>query len=80
MHPKKLGDILIVRAQHKEISTIELEECMHHLSPYVRSSVAVALGYVGDDKSYELLERLMEDREELPIVDVAFDRDEYRSH
>lgn len=70
MNPRKLGDILIVRAQHKEINTIELEECMHHLSHYVRSSVAIALGYVGGDKSYELLERLMEDPEELVAGDA----------
>ncbi len=70
MNPQKLGDIIIARAQNKEIGLLELEEYMNHISDYVRSSVAIALGCIHTDKAYTLLEKLMEDSEEYVVGDA----------
>lgn len=70
MNLQRLGDIIIVRAQHKEIGIPELEEYMHHISEYVRCSVAIALGYFSNDQAYTLLEKLMEDPEEYVAGDA----------
>ena len=60
MHPRKLGDIIILRSLKKEIGLPEIQQYLDSEEPYVWSSAITALGHTGGRPAYDVWLRLLE--------------------
>jgi len=62
MHPRKLGDIIILRSLKKEIGLSELKGYIDSKEPYVWSSAITALGNIGGRQAYDVWLKLLENK------------------
>lgn len=60
MHPRKLGDIIILRSLKKEIGLPEIQQYLDSEEPYVWSSAITALGHTGGRPAYDIWLKLLE--------------------
>jgi hypothetical protein len=70
MHPRKLGDIIVLRSLKKEIGLPEIQQYLDSEEPYVWSSAITALGHAGGRPAYDIWLRLLE-HENMKVIERA---------